>query len=198
MPTAVDRLYEEFRDASEHLRSKGEISLGSAMDNNARKAILLAAASYFEYRLATDVLSFCVEISGKNSLVPALVKNKAIERQYHTWFDWKKNNANVFYGLFGPEFKLHMEDLLKTEESFNENIRAFLEIGRDRNRLVHEDYATFSLEKTTKEIFERYKTAMLFIDRIPLELRRCAEKIVRDAHDKEYSENHKYQGKLFG
>ena len=30
-------------------------------------------------------------------MIPSLVKNKAVSRQYHTWFDWNSNNANAFF-----------------------------------------------------------------------------------------------------
>ena len=152
--TAVDRLFLEFRDASSILRTAGELSLSSAMDVSSRKAVLLAAASYFERRLSAAVLAFCQEVSGNNRLVPALVLNKAITRQYHTWFDWNGSTATTFFSLFGPEFKKHMQDLLKKDEALRSAIRAFIEMGRDRNRLVHEDYSTFTLEETIQEIYE--------------------------------------------
>lgn len=174
--TAIDRVYEEYQDTSEFLRSRGEISLGSAIDATARKALLLAAASYFESRITTDVLVFCREVSGPNPLVPALVLNKAVTRQYHTWFDWKGNNATSFFSLFGPEFKNHMGELIKREEDLRVSVKDFIEMGRDRNRLVHEDFATCTLEKTVNEIYLQYKSAMGFVDRIILELRNCSRK----------------------
>lgn len=178
--TAIDRAYEEYRDASEFLRSKGEISLGSAIDATSRKALLLAAASYFESRITTDVLAFCREASGANPLVPALVLNKAVTRQYHTWFDWKADNANSFFSLFGPEFKNHMRELIKDEDDLRAAVKDFMEMGRDRNRLVHEDFATVTLEKTANELYSQYKSALGFVDRIILELRNCSRKCIAD------------------
>jgi hypothetical protein len=59
--TPVDRIYTEFREASLALQKIGEISLSTSVDANSRKAILLAAASYFESKLSGDVLNFCQE-----------------------------------------------------------------------------------------------------------------------------------------
>ncbi len=174
--TAIDRVYEEYRDASEFLLSRGEISLGSAIDATARKALLLAASSYFESRITTDVLAFCREVCGANPLVPALVLNKAVTRQYHTWFQWEGNTATSFFSLFGPEFKNHMNELIKREDDLRAAVEDFLEMGRDRNRLVHEDFATFPLEKTTNEIYSQYKSALGFADRIIFELTNCSRK----------------------
>lgn len=172
--TAVDRIYKEFQDTYVILQETGEISLCAANDANARKALLLAAASFFEYTISNEVLLFCREIAGKNPLVSALVKNKAIARQHHTWFQWDSSNASNFFGLFGSEFKKHMEEKLKSERELQDSIKSFLEIGRDRNRLVHGDFATFALEKTAEEIYSLYKAALPFVLLIPKELRNCS------------------------
>ena len=41
-----------------------------------------------------------------------------------------------------------MKARVKAEAQLDESIRAFLEIGRERNRLVHQNYGMFTLEKT--------------------------------------------------
>ena len=51
------------------------------------------------------------------------------------------------------------------------SIKAFLEVGRERNRLVHQNFASFVLEKTAAEIFELYEHALYFVDLIPTRLR---------------------------
>ena len=91
------------------------------------------------------------------------MKNKAIARQYRTFFNWDAKNANTFFGLFGIEFKEHINSIIKEKEEISNYIKAFLEIGRERNRLVHQDFGNFSLEKTTEEIYELYKEAANFI-----------------------------------
>jgi uncharacterized protein with ParB-like and HNH nuclease domain len=45
--------------------------------------------------------------------------------------------------------------------------RAFLELGNERNRLVHENYATFPMEKTLEEVYALYKKSCLFVDALP-------------------------------
>lgn len=56
-------------------------------------------------------------------------------------------------------------------------MKAFMEIGRDRNRLVHEDFATFTLEKTAEEIHNHYQTALVFVNCIAAEFRNCSDAI---------------------
>ena len=177
--TAVDRIHSEYSDVFRFLQLSVEISLPTAMDTNSRKYLLLAADSYFENRIAEDVLGYCQEVVGKNTLVPSLIQNKAISRQYHTCFDWDRDTASKFFGLFGPKFRSHMEDLSKADEALRKSIKDFMEVGRDRNRLVHQDFATFPLEKTTDKIYQQYKSALAFVEIIAKELRSCPLNIFR-------------------
>ena len=56
-------------------------------------------------------------------------------------------------------------------------VKAFLEIGNERNGLVHGDYATFALEKTLEDVYVLYKRALPFVQFLPIALRDCEEKI---------------------
>ena len=170
--TEVDRIYREYSAASEYLFSNGEISLSSALDSNSSKAVLMAAASYFERRLTDDLLNLCRELAGQNPLLPEIVKNKAIARQYHTWFSWDKRNANTFFIMFGTQFKDYMDKRIKSDEGLDRSIVDFLEIGRERNRLVHENFATFELTKTVEEIHTSYLSALNFVNLVPIEMRK--------------------------
>ena len=109
----------------------------------------------------------------RGTLVPDLVKNKAINnRLYFTFFDWNKGtNANQFFAIFGDAFKKRMIQEVTDNNQLQLSIKAFLEVGRDRNRLVHQNFASFVLEKTAAEIFELYERALYFVDLIPTRLR---------------------------
>lgn len=151
--TAVDRLYEETAAVIRALQQSPEISLRVTAGDHFRKALLLAAASYFEHRVCSCVLDFVRERSGGSFLVENFVRNKAIARQYHTWFKWEDSNANQFFGLFGSEFRRAMNDRVNQSDDLRASVKAFLEVGNERNRLVHQDYATFPLDKTLEEIY---------------------------------------------
>lgn len=64
-----------------------------------------------------------------------------------------------------------MKAEVKSDENLAGAIKAFNEIGLERNRLVHQNFGTFTLEKTAAEIFALYKTAEGFLDVIPNKLR---------------------------
>ena len=164
--TAVDRLHEEFADLLTGLDAN-DVSRRSVADDNFRKILLMAAASYFEKSLSDAVIHFAEGATAESHPLMWLVKNKAVSRQYHTWFDWDTKNANKFFRLFGESFKDHMATRVEEDEELKDSIRAFLEIGSERNRLVHEDFANLSLEKTTQEIYKLYSDARVFVDSFP-------------------------------
>jgi len=163
MHTVVERMHGDFSDLLSMLERGGEISLRSVADDNFRKSLLLCAASFFEKTLCDIVVGFVRDHSGNNSAIVEFVKNKAISRQYHTWFNWKERNANVFFGLFGEEFKSFMGRKIKSDQDLDNSIRAFMEIGEYRNRLLHQDYGNFFLEKSSSEIYHLYRTAIVFV-----------------------------------
>jgi hypothetical protein len=171
MPTPVDRLHDEFEDLVSHLQ--GEPSQRSTADDGFRKLLLMSAASFFESTLTEYIEQFSMEASNSSSLIAGIIKTKAISRQYHTWFDWKGNNANQFYSLFGKDFLAFMKKKHVTETWLDASVQAFMELGRSRNLLVHENFASFSLEKTASELFASYKTALRFVEAIPEFLREC-------------------------
>ena len=105
-----------------------------------------------------------VDETAAHPAILALVKAKAVARQYHTWFDWDGRNANSFFRLFGRTFLENMRRKVEDDAVLKEGILAFLEIGRERNRLVHEDYGSFSMEKTSDEIYQLHRSAMVFVD----------------------------------
>jgi hypothetical protein len=168
--TAVDRLYEETSAVLRILEASAEMSLQVMAADHFRKALLLAAASYFEHRLTQSVLAFARQRAGGSVALESFVRNKAIARQYHTWFQWEQANANQFFALFGPSFRADMVEWVKTSDQLHSSIEAFLEIGRERNKMVHQDYATFFLSKTLDEIYGLYQTALPFVDALPAAL----------------------------
>lgn len=171
MPSPVDRLHDDFLLLIAHL--DGELSLRSTADDSFRKSLLLASASYFEFQLSQCVRQFASDSSNDSSLIAGLVNRKVIERQYHSWFDWKTNNANLFYKMFGNEFFQFMKEKHAVERWLDASVNSFMELGRARNLLVHENFAAFTLEKTASEIFSAYENAAKFVEAIPEYLHQC-------------------------
>jgi len=179
MATVVEAFYGEFVAIVQLLDRYGAVSFRNTVNDNFRKTLLLCAASHFEHRITSDVISFCSEVTKGNSLIPALVKSRAVARQYHTWFSWNANNANAFFASFGDEFRDYMVKRVENNDELARSIRDFMEIGRDRNRLVHQDFGNFTLEKTAEEIFALYASAIVFVELIPKLLREYSSSTAR-------------------
>jgi hypothetical protein len=170
MSTIIDLVYNDNQTLIKFLEERGEISLKSSASESFRKSLLLAVASYFE-SVVQDAIREIVEVNLANARpLYEFVKNKAMARQYHTFFNWDARNANSFFGLFGGDFKDFMIAKVKDDSALEAGIKAFLQLGESRNELVHENFATFVLDKTAEEIYELYKKALRFVETFPLSL----------------------------
>ena len=161
---AIERLCEEHDELIEHLLATGKITWKSRADDQFAKALLLAVASRFEAQLTDCVVEIFESATDGSDALVSFVQKEAVERRYHTWFSWDAKNANSFFRSFGEEFKNAMEAKVKNDPALDDAVKAFLELGRLRNELVHEDYATFSMQKTPSEVLERYHAAARFVD----------------------------------
>lgn len=175
-PTIIDRLYQDNQDLVSHLGAQGEISFQSNVEDGFRKTLLLSTASYFESAIKDILINFFQERTNQSEILIRFIQNKAIERQYHTFFSWRDKNANTFFGLFGEGFKNYMINEVKKDGKLDNAIKAFLKLGDSRNQLVHENFAIFPLQNTAEEIYTLYRQASLFIETLPTKLREYAEK----------------------
>ena len=78
-----------------------------------------------------------------------------IERQYHTLFDWKANNTNAFWKLFGEATKDSVRQRINSDDTLKTAEQSFIELGRQRNLLVHENFAEFDVNITVEEIYKK-------------------------------------------
>lgn len=159
----VEKLYRDNTDLSAYLLAEGEVSFKSQVDDGFKKVLLLAAASNLEYSLTAILLNFSKTASRDCQPLISFVQNKAISRQFHTYFTWERSNANSFFGLFGELLRDQMKADVSSDVNLDYAVRAFLELGNARNTMVHEDYASFYLDKTHEEIYQLYVKAQAFL-----------------------------------
>ncbi|MDM8523387.1 HEPN domain-containing protein [Desulfococcaceae bacterium HSG8] len=169
--TVIDSMYEDFTALIEHLEQSGEFSFRDIADNTFKKTLVLSAASFFEDKIQKILLNFVSEQTKKHKLIVAIVKSKAILRQYHTYFDWDGKNANRFFSLFGSDFKESASSDVRNNEDLDLYVKNFLELGSIRNKLVHLNFASIPLDNTCEEIYSLYKKASGFVEYIETKLR---------------------------
>lgn len=165
----VERIIEDHRQVLAHIPS-GEVSLRSDTESLFGKTLLIAAGSSFERKLTTAVYRVFLDAQERGNALASFVWNMAINRRYHTWFNWTARNANGFFGHFGSEFQSHMLQVVNNTEGLSDCISAFLELGNLRNVLAHDDLASYPLGKTVEEVVELYEKALSFVDLFPDEL----------------------------
>ena len=159
---AMDRLFEESTSLVEFLNQSGKFRVFA--DEHLSKILLLAAASHFEKRMTDAVMRWSKQRLSVDHPLVNLIKNKAVSRQYHQWFVWEGHNANKFFSLFGKRFLEYAKQSVKGDEELHRSIRSFLQLGNERNRLVHGDYVTFTIEKSRDDVYLLYKDASKFVN----------------------------------
>ncbi|MCW5785557.1 MAG: hypothetical protein KIT39_19795 [Nitrospirales bacterium] len=158
----IQAIYNRNKEIASYLHQTGEITYESEVRDSFRKILVLSIASYFEKEVKEIILSF-VRKKSQSELIPNFVERKAVERQYHNFFQWDKANVNNFLGLWGVEFKKRCQDIISSNTDLEASIRDFIELGRTRNELVHLDFANFQLPKNDEEYFALYLSAERFI-----------------------------------
>ena len=164
LPDIVEQTYDEVRAALDTLYNYHEPSSYSSVSLHLRKVLILSGASYFESRLQEAVRAFCKQVTHNNPQIISLVDEKAISRQYHSWFDWNAKNANRFLSMFGRYFKDIATSEIANNDELENAVTSFLELGSLRNNLAHRNFATYSLEKTPDEIMATYRQARKFVE----------------------------------
>ena len=177
-PSVVDRLYSDFKLIIEQI-DLSEISLRNSAEEIFQKSLCVAIGSYFERRIAAIVLEFVGRSSVYSVLVTEFVRNKAISRQYHTYFQWNSANANKFFSLFGAEFRAYMSEYVSENPEYGDAIKAFMQVGGIRNEVAH-NFEYVSIDATADEIYELYRKALLFVDQIPLRFDEFAQRQRQD------------------
>lgn len=166
MSTPIQKLIDNYYELYDLLVKQGEISQSIQVNEHYRKILLLSCASYYEKQI-TQIIKDFVMLKTEDERIISFVNNKAINRQYHTYFQWDQaNNINQFLGLFGAEFKKTISEEIKSSDELSKQISSFLEIGAERNKMVHQNFLEYQLEKTFDEIVKLHKEALNFINYI--------------------------------
>jgi hypothetical protein len=171
--TDVDRIYGELSAVRDLLREKGPPSDVVSFEELAAKTLLLCAASYFERQICSSLLQIARE-TGSSVLFCTFIEKQALERKFHSMFDWKQSNANAFFGLFGQDVRNWMRDLVKGDDGLSDAVREFMFINSQRNRLVHGNFAATTAEVTFGEVWQKYQMALKFTEWLPIRLREAA------------------------
>lgn len=159
----IERQYQDSQELYEYLIGKGEITFATYINNVYKKVLVLSAASFFESVISKQISEYATKASGSDKRIVTLIENKVIERQYHTLFNWDAKNTNAFWSLFGETTKAKVREQINSDEKLRTSEVDFVELGKQRNLLVHENFAEYDVNITVEEIYKKYKSACDFI-----------------------------------
>lgn len=159
----IQKIYNDSKLLSDYLQRNREISFQVEVDDIYKKVLLLAIASYLETQITEILLTYSAKATKNCKPLISFVENKAVRRQYHTFFKWEERSANQFFGLFGREFLNKVKSDIAADSDLENAIDAFLEIGAERNKMVHENFASYSLGKTAEEVYRLYEESQTFV-----------------------------------
>lgn len=162
----IERQYQDSKELYEYLLQKKEISFTTYIDNVYKKVLVLSAASYFESQISAHIRTYAAKVSTSDKRLVTLIEGKVIERQYHTLFDWNAKNTNAFWRQFGEETKEKVRKKLSEDAELKTAEEDFISLGRQRNLLVHENFAEYDVNTTLEEIYTKYKSACKFVSYI--------------------------------
>lgn len=159
---AVESLYADYLALEQELRDSP--SGLTALNRSYHKHLLMAAASGLE----GDVKRLVPLLFAKygDEQLSTFVAKRVMARSYHTLFDWRAGNANAFFGSFGDTCGTAFKGAMKEDAELKTQHDAFIKLGQLRNEVVHNDYASASIDSTPEEIMSRYALALKFIARI--------------------------------
>ncbi len=161
---SIEAFYQGHAELIAYLLKNGEITFVSDATDNFRRSLILAVASHFEAEISAIVRALPGHHSKNNPMLIALVDQKAVSRQYHTYFQWEGTSGNSFFSMFGPAYKAMCQKKVKEDSSFDQSVRAFLSLGSTRNQIVHLNFVEFSVDKTPEDIIKEFRLAQTFVD----------------------------------
>ena len=167
----IEQNIREAREMYEGLLSAGNAQLAVSFQAIAQKYFALSIASFFEHRITKAILEYAERHSDERRYSYHIIRIRAIERQYSKFFDWDLSNAHKFFAMFGQDCKDAFVEKKKQDPLLKSAEVDFIEIGRLRNELVHENFLTYPFPKTLEEIESKYKSADYFVRYVEEELR---------------------------
>jgi hypothetical protein len=156
------------------LEANGGMSDRVAFNELSAKTIVLCAASYFEREVGRMLVAVARQ-TGSKDVFCKFIDKQALERRFHTMFDWKRNNANAFFGLFGSDVKEKFAGLVKGDDTIGEAIKEFMFLNDQRNQLVHGNFAGTQAVITFEEGYAKFNKALAFLNWLPDRLRDAAQ-----------------------
>lgn len=161
----VERIHQDLIAIEAIMVASKDVSAISAYGEHSAKTLLIAGASYFERKVIAAVQVY-VEGSTKSSAVKHFAYHQAVDRKFFSLFNFSADTKNIndFLNKFGPTFASWAKSNMPKTGIDKDAQLAFLDFCRLRNSLVHNNYATFPINKTLAEVKSAFDGASKLLD----------------------------------
>jgi hypothetical protein len=159
----VEAFYRTHVELGQYLIDAREVSYATDFNTSFRRSLVLAIASFFEHEVTAVMREIPVQHAEGCDIIASLLERQVIRRKYHTFFDWDDLKPMPFFALFGDAYKTMAQTRVKADAEVGAAMRAFLELGQIRNRLVHGNFVAFDIDKTPDELIGQFRIAQKFI-----------------------------------
>ncbi|TFD30286.1 HEPN domain-containing protein [Cryobacterium cryoconiti] len=159
---AVESLYEDYQGLVGDVSAKSPSGL-AALNRSYHKLLLVAAASSLEGHVKRITQAFFMAHGSHE--ISQFVSKQVLARGYHGLFDWKAESAQPYFTSFGEACGKGFKARLKKDDQLKADHDAFMKLGNLRNLVVHNDYATYTIELTPDEVMASYRKAVNFTGR---------------------------------
>ena len=163
MPGPLQGFWDEQVEVISVLQKQGEFSLAVTVQNIFSKSLVLTAASFFETEVRDVVTKSLSHRASHDQCIISFCRRKGIDRQFHTWFEWDRQNANSFFSLFGDDYRRNCVAIINERKELEKSVADYLFIGRKRNELVHQNFLTYSFDETADQVRDRIISAVYFV-----------------------------------
>ena len=160
----IEEQYNDSKKLYNYLMKNNEVEYLNYFTDSSRKTLLLSVASYFEKKIIEIILDFVSSVSKSESRLKSMVQRRILDRQYHTLFDWNASNTNSFWSNFGADAKDHARQRLASNDELLAAEKDFIDLGKERNKLVHQNFVIYNMNLTLDEIYTKYVSSCKFLE----------------------------------
>jgi len=171
----VNKIAYDFEDSLQYLNSSLKITEKNNLEILKVKVSILTLGTYIEnrtYDLIVQILN-----RSKDDILSEFLINQALNRKFHTMFDFKSLNIKKFLKLFGQPFSDYICSMISDDEEFSRSIECFMLISSKRNILAHDNFYISSIDFTFDEIINKAKYINIFF----LKFLEYAEKYINNS-----------------
>jgi len=136
--------------------SPGDLAL---LKDTLDKDAAVAAGSFCEVFVCSVMTNVVSHIEPG---IQHFIMRQAVDRKFFQWFDFNSANANTFFRLFGPELSAVLKGRAQ-DADLSASIRAFLQLCKARNELVHNNYVAVDTTNTVSDTYAHVRSASRFL-----------------------------------